>query len=352
MDILFFSRGRGRGHAARDVAIANELRRVRPHIEIGFASYDAGYRAFLAAGEMVFDMDLPEKNPFPSTVVKSERLIRKLKPQLVVAQEELAPLVAAAICYTKSVFTSHWFPLVRRDVHQAYEYASSVIFMEEEGLFVEPPEIVGRVKYCGPIIRTLDFNVDGAKKKRKDLGLSEQDLFILVLPGSPPEAREPIVELVIGAFKMLTDHAKCLMWIAGKDYEVLKKQVRYEQEIVIVESSFEVDQWILASNIVITKGTYNIGREVMALGRPSISLSHNYNWVDDFFSQRFITNRHLEAPLINKDLLAREIRAAVKSNLLLPDETMLNNSNAACAASHLLDALDGTAATRKNLMMP
>jgi hypothetical protein len=44
--VIFFSRGRGHGHATPDVAIADQLARVLPEIDLKFVSYGIGEATF------------------------------------------------------------------------------------------------------------------------------------------------------------------------------------------------------------------------------------------------------------------------------------------------------------------
>src|ERR1700733_12151618 len=64
MKVLFFSRGRGRGHAIPDVAIMREVRRLRPDTTCEIASYSTGARTIESLDERVHDLQLPEENPF------------------------------------------------------------------------------------------------------------------------------------------------------------------------------------------------------------------------------------------------------------------------------------------------
>jgi hypothetical protein len=42
VDVLFFARGRGRGHAVPDTAIVDELLQLSPDLNVCFASYATG----------------------------------------------------------------------------------------------------------------------------------------------------------------------------------------------------------------------------------------------------------------------------------------------------------------------
>lgn len=293
MDILFCSRGRGRGHAVRDLAIAEEIRLLAPALKIAFVSYSAGATVFRAAGETVYDLGLPERNPFPETILRTYRTIMLTRPRLIVAQEELGALTAAAITDTKAIFTTHWFARSKSPLQQALSHAHRIIFMEEPGIFKEPFEVHGRVTYVGPVLRRFSKDLLGVRQYNP---AASGDVIITVLPGSAPEEREPIVDLVASAYEKLPLARKRLVWVAGADYDHIARRLQAATDTIIVRWSDDIDALILNSSVIITKGTYNIGREVMALGKPSISLTHRYNWVDDTYASMWPNNLALLVP--------------------------------------------------------
>jgi hypothetical protein len=73
-----------------------------------------------------------------------------------------------------------------------------------------------------------------------------------------------------------------------------------------------MDGLILASQALVTKGTYNISREIMALGRPSISLSHRHNWVDDFYAAQWPSNVALTVEDTNSGNLALRLEFMIE----------------------------------------
>ncbi len=95
--ILFFSRGRGRGHAIPDMDIAAELLRLRDDVDIRFVSYGTGAATFTEFGHSVIDLDLPERNSMLETLVRAGHLIGWLQPRLIVAHEEFGVPPAARI---------------------------------------------------------------------------------------------------------------------------------------------------------------------------------------------------------------------------------------------------------------
>src|SRR5260370_14131139 len=97
VSVLFFSRGRGRGHAIPDIEILQELRQIDSGIEVQFVSYATGAETFKAEGHGVVDLALPEDNGFVETTIVAYRTILEFRPKVVISHEEFAALVAARL---------------------------------------------------------------------------------------------------------------------------------------------------------------------------------------------------------------------------------------------------------------
>src|ERR1700760_3956807 len=78
--ILYFSRGRGRGHAIPDMEIGRHLSNIATGIDIVYASYSSGLEAFHACGYDAIDLQMQE-DPDPwDALVKQLRLVSYAKP--------------------------------------------------------------------------------------------------------------------------------------------------------------------------------------------------------------------------------------------------------------------------------
>src|SRR5438034_11600364 len=107
--VLFFSRGRGRGHAVVDIEVGRDLAVLRDDVEIRFVSYGTGAKTFAERGIAAIDLGLPDANGIAVTTVLAGRIIGRLQPDLVVAHEEFAALPAAKIFGTTTVMITDFF---------------------------------------------------------------------------------------------------------------------------------------------------------------------------------------------------------------------------------------------------
>src|SRR5262245_44088089 len=127
-EIQFVSRGRGRGHAVPDMAIARELTRLAPHVRIDFVSYATGADAYRACGYPVTDIGAPEMPSFLDMVVACTRLFGQMDPlpRLIISHEEIPAVVAAEILNIPCIFITDFFMDPTSMFMQALSYASEI----------------------------------------------------------------------------------------------------------------------------------------------------------------------------------------------------------------------------------
>jgi UDP-N-acetylglucosamine:LPS N-acetylglucosamine transferase len=305
MTVLFFSRGRGHGHAIPDMAIIAELRKADPGMGISIASYATGLRTFRAAGHQVIDLGLPENNGFIETQSICYKLIIREKPDIVVAHEEFAALTAAALAGVPSIFISAWLPQSKSIAAEALVLAGSIVVIEHPGVFAVPPGVGAPVHHVGPIIRKMKFTVQDRSALRQQLGLAPHALAILVVSGGwAMEERAPIVETILAAFQLLPDANKRLIWLAGRDSPALRQRMNNAPGIAIMDFYDPIEQLIAPCDVVITKGTRGITLDAAAVGVPTISLSSGLNPIDDTLVPRIRNNTALNARAVTGPILA------------------------------------------------
>ena len=279
--VLLFSRGRGSGHAIPDMAIVEELRRLRDDVDLRFVSYATGAATLTEGGYDVIDLNLPERNPVLETTVRAAKVIAWLRPQLVVSHEEFGALPAAKIFDLPTVMITDWFVEPEKFSMQTLQYADEVIFIDDPGSFEEPPYVEGKVQYVGPVLRPFAYSRADRARARRELELPADAVVISVLPGGwATESKEPIHDLLIPAFQQLQAVDKRLVWIAGEDTPMLAEKTRDMPEVIVKEKDWQIDRLMVASDLAITKTNRKTSMELATLGIPSISLSDGSNRVN------------------------------------------------------------------------
>lgn len=317
-DILFFTRGRGRGHAIPHIVIVEDLKRLHLTSEVCFVSYGTGAATLVERGFSVVDLDLQEDNPFLETLVCVTQLIAERRPKIVVSHEEFAALPAAKAFGIPTVFLTDWFVPIDNLWMQTLKYADEIIFMEERGIFPEPAYAKGRVKYVGPMIRHMVHDKADRIQSREDLKLSQRAKVISIIPGSwATEERAPILDLVLPAFENLGTEEKVLVWVAGRDYKMLSDRLRLAKDVIVKKEHWPIEQLMVASDLVITKGNRGTTCELGTLGVPSISVSFGLNPIDDIITPRIRTNVALHAKGIDSGFLGELMRRLLFDRLPL-----------------------------------
>src|SRR4051812_41700023 len=138
MKVLFFSRGRGYGHAVPDMAISRELQNRISGLKIRFVSYAAGAHILRKNAEDVIDLKLPEANSFIATLVRSSDVIARERPSCIIAHEEFAALPAAMMRGLPSAFLSAWLPANGTIGAEALLYTQAIIVLGQPGIFRVP----------------------------------------------------------------------------------------------------------------------------------------------------------------------------------------------------------------------
>jgi hypothetical protein len=342
-DLIFFSRGRGRGHAIPDMAILEVLRRMAPELRVCVYTYGTGLLAFRQAGQSAVDLELLDMcNPW-EVVQRVGQVLRHAPARLLVSHEEFSAIPAARIFGLPSVFLTHWFGPQNSTQMQALADVDQVLFMETQGHFPEPDYLQGKIRYIGPVLRRFRCLPLDRQRSRMELGIVHDEAVVVLFPGTSSEGQAPIFDLILNAFQALPRARKRLIWVAGEEFEWIKAKCADFANITVIEIDQQPERIMAASDLPITKGTYNIGKELAALGVPSISLSLGKNPIDDYFSRCLPDNTFLYAQETLAATLTLCMEAALQRGLSAPDLAAMDGSGAAKAAECLLQVLQSCA---------
>ena len=343
--VLFFSRGRGRGHAVPDMAIVEELKKSRDDFEVRFVSYATGAATLSGNGYPVIDIGLPEANPPLETLIRVSKIIGWLQPKLIVAHEEFMALPAAKIFDLPALMITDWFTAPEKFAMQTLQYADEIVFIDDPGAFEEPEYLQGRIHYVGPVLREFKYSRADRARAREELELPAEATVISVLPGSWTEDRAPVADTVLEAFDRLAG-PKHLVWVAGADREEIARRTGERADITVKESDWRIDRLMVASDLAITKSNRKTVKELASLGVWSISLSHGLNAPDDAVTGRIATNRLLDAKTTSAAELADTMRQLIAAPAPAPlgrGEHSGGRAGAALRVSRMIDAIQATA---------
>ena len=279
--LMFVSRGHGRGHAVPDIAITSDLAARLPWLQFHHVSYADGADVYRAHGIDPIDLKLPANPAFLEALVATARVLKVKAPDLLVAHEEPAALLAAQIFDIPSIFIIDFFMDPSAPFMRALEYAEEVLFTGDPGVFTEPPSLNEKLHYVGRAVRDLGYTLADRSAIRAELNIDPEAIVLVCQPGAWSEARVAIIDLLCSAWKLLPFQTKQLIWVGGRDYEKLSERFHGHTDITVLKEDWKLGRLMAGSNVLITKANRMTVFEAAALGLPSLSLSNYANWPDD-----------------------------------------------------------------------
>ena len=270
--LLFFSRGRGRGHAVPDIEILQEFESIRPDAEVRLVSYASGADALSEAGLPLIDLDMPESGPLAELSVAAGRLIRWLDPDVIVSHEEFCVPPAAKIFGKPCLFITDFFAEPDLYSMRALQFADEILFTGREGVFDEPEYLTGKVRYLGPAVRRLHA---------QDTVRSGEQFVIGVLPGSWTQQAAAFEELVVSAFDGLEHPSKKLVWVAGPRYDDVRRKTAGYDNVHVHRTVTHIGALMAGCDVAFTRGSRMSTLELASLRVPVIAVSYGLNKIDD-----------------------------------------------------------------------
>src|SRR5262249_54805525 len=141
--IAWLSRGKGYGHAAKDLRIVHGLRRLRPDVEVVVASAGLGLAYYRDRGEACHDLGIDDDDDGQGAeaYVRLLWFLRRLgRIDLLVADEFfIAPRLGAALA-VPSLVLSHWFfseiGAPQADIY--FEGAAAIVMLDSPSAHTPP----------------------------------------------------------------------------------------------------------------------------------------------------------------------------------------------------------------------
>lgn len=288
--ILYFSRGRGFSHAMNDILILKELTNINNQVSVLVASYDKGYNYFLMHGFRPFNLGLRQNNELTIKAgLRIWSLIRKFKPDLVISDEVFMALHITKALKIPSVLITHWFFETLSKNHPmipAVKKADHVIFVNTAQFHNIPVDYNVHLTFVGPVLRDFEYNLKDKKKAKKELGIGDKDKVILVTPGGRHSDRSKLLDVSVEAFKELKKENIKLILLTGELYDEYVNKLSDDDNIIIKDFDWKMDRLMVASDLVICKGTFSTTWELAFLGVPSISIPDINNPIDQIHVYR------------------------------------------------------------------
>ena len=311
--ILFFSRGRGYGHAITDLELDRRLAELGAGFTIRYFSYGTGAGVFRARGVEVCDLQLADEASPLAVGLRASVEIARHRPQVIVAHEDVFVPVAAKMHGIPCIYVSTWLPQPASLAWDAVDCADSLLVIEDGGLFPFPPSCAHKLQHSGPVVRAMKHGPKDRARLRSLLGLSAESVVWLVIPGGwANESRAPVARSMLAAFRQLQQtHADAhLLWLGEVKEPALLDEFARISNVRVLTFCDDSEKYMIASDVIFTKGTHGVTLEAAQLGVPSISISYRANPIDEILVPRVANNTHLHALAITPDMLLQEATKA------------------------------------------
>lgn len=312
MNVVLFSRGRGNGHAVRDLALVDALAPLLPEMRLNFVSYSTGASVFRRAGRECIDLNLPADTRFVDTLVLAHEVLERHEPDLVISHEEFSAVVAAKIHRRPCIYLSSWLPPPGSVGADALKCADVIYVLSDRNIFPPLVDLNQSPRFVGPLIRELRANGEKSEDRRR-MGIGDDTFVVAVVPGGwASEARSPIYSLVSAAFDRLAVPDRRLIWLAGDDCENIRAASQGRSDVTVFPYVDEVEAILTASDLVVTKGNRGATLEAEELGIPSISISFGTNRMDDMLIRSVASNVGLRAEGLTAEILSGHFRRVLQ----------------------------------------
>lgn len=349
------------GHIYPALAICSELKRRNLDNEILYVGKKGSLEEELVKKEGIafkaIDIEgLPRKKLNKQTVLtfvallkglrQCEKIIKEFKPDVVIgtggyvcapivikAQQKNIPTVVQeqnAYPGKTNKFLSKKANLVALNFEEAKKYFDS------ENLFI-----------TGNPIRS-DFNHIDKDMSRRELGLKENEQFVLSFGGSG--GQESTNEAVIDIIKEGFDIDFKFTHITGKaHYDNFMKSLdgfEIPENINILDYSYEIPKLLMASDLVIASSSAMTLAEISAVGVASILIPKAYTVGNHQYYNALSYEDKKASKMISEDVLSGRVLYENIKDILVNDkerETMANNSKLLgniSAVKHLVDRIE------------
>jgi UDP-N-acetylglucosamine:LPS N-acetylglucosamine transferase len=305
----------------RDMLIIEHLKEFNTNLNLKVFSYEQGYTYFKKNDFEVGNLDLRLREEFSQKALfKIKSCIDRLKPDFIVADEVFLVLPLAENLGIPSILVTNWFFEAINNKHPlipVVKKANHIILADKRDFHKIPPNFDIPVSFVGPIIKEFNYEFKDKGKAKKELGINKEDRVILVTPGGRPTERNELLEVSIEVFKELTDKNLKLILLAGELYKEYLERFKNEDKIIVKDFDWEMDRLMVASDIVICKGTFSITWELVYLGVPSISIPDFNNPVDQLHIKKLSEHNAtvgLNTKKITPSLLLENVQRLLNSD--------------------------------------
>ena len=284
MKVVFFSRGLGIGHAARDLALASALK--SESVESTFFSYESGLKYFQNMQVPVINTGFSNTShavmdtetlidSFFEDLLEYSSMLRK-EEGLVIGDEELFLPFTCRLLKRPSIFITDWFPNMIQKfksdalipmAYKAFDQADYIVVPDFKEQIVIPEQLEEKTFFFGPFFRG---NIQTLRESRLHLRKTHRfdNTFVILVTVGGSQLNYPVLEKCIEAYRIFskTEDTRMIL-ITGPDISPGE----------LPDTKAEIKQFVpdfmelaVSADLVITGAGHSTLMELSALGVPCI----------------------------------------------------------------------------------
>lgn len=302
MRILITTCGVGIGHASRDLALAELLEENNHHVE--FASYNAGYHYYKKnnrkvhklpdmnfqseKGELKIEDTVKESKDIPYTFIKTmykeARLIKKIKPDIILADSDYSSPITAKFlnipCYiitndltfgfSKNTNTGIKYleKSIRKFITEITKGCQKILIPDIPGSIEVPKQLQDKTTYIGPLLHKNTNEIDTKENLRKKYHFNQDEKIILLTVGG-----SDFGEILIENLCKIADNINADKIIIFTGLEINPDKFNTDNpKIIIKQFAYYLVEWMKLSDLTIALAGHTTSMELLSIKKPNIMI--------------------------------------------------------------------------------
>lgn len=304
MKILITTCGVGIGHASRDLALAEYMKKNGHTVE--FASYGSGlkylneydFRTY-SLPEMNFEGEngninveesIKQSKDIPFTFIKSmyeeAKIIKKSKPDIVICDSHYSmPITAKFLhvpCYiitndltfgfsqnTHMKSIQYFEKSIRRFIIEITKSCKKIMIPDVPGVIEIPVELKSKTEYIGPLLHHDVNEIKTKEELRNKHNISNDETVIVVTIGGSEFGKVLIKDIC----QISQDiHADKIIIFTGLEVNSKEFENFDKTKVIIKQFTYNLVEWMKMSDLTITLAGHTTSMELLSIRQPNVML--------------------------------------------------------------------------------
>lgn len=304
MKILITTCGVGIGHTSRQLALAKTLKK-RGH-KIEFASYGAGLHYLKKnkqtthplpemnfqgnKGEINIEKSVKQSRDIPYTFIKTmykeARIIRKIKPDLIIADSDYSTPFTAKIlnipCYiitndltfgfseaTDIQLIKYFEKSIEKIIQKISKTATQILIPDIPETIIIPEKLKNKTQFIGPLLHNKAEDIPNKNELRLKHKITTTDKVITVTIGGSEFGQQLLKNIITIAKEINADQ---IIMFTGLEIDphTITIPEKLKDKITIKQFSYNLAEWMKLSDLTIALAGHTTTMELISIKKPHI----------------------------------------------------------------------------------